>query len=81
MMERRNRVALEQMPKFTPEGRKRWEQIPADIRPKLLDNVYCVYCGDETTITNFSGSMQGADLVLVGECLKCHESVARVIEA
>ena len=73
-------MSVEQIPAFTPAARKRWEQIPVNIRPKLLANVYCVHCGDETTITNFSGSMQGADLVLVGECLKCHEGVARVIE-
>ena len=71
---------VEKLPNFTRPARKRWEQIPVDIRPKLLSNVYCVHCGGETSITNFSGSMQGVDLVLIGECSSCHEGVARVIE-
>ena len=73
-------MSVEQLPDFTPAARQRWETIPADIRPKLLANDYFVHCEKETTITNFKGTMQGLDLLLIGECLLCHEGVARVIE-
>jgi hypothetical protein len=32
-------MTVEQLPNFTPDARKRWETIPADVRPKLLANV------------------------------------------
>ena len=43
-------------------------------------NVWCGHCGHETTITNFSGTIKGGDLLLVGKCAECHGDVARVIE-
>ncbi len=71
---------VESFPDFTPPARRRWESIPADIRQRLLSNVWCVHCGHETTITNFSGTIKGGDLLLVGKCAECHGNVARVIE-
>ena len=73
-------MGVEQLPNFSHEARQLWELIPADIRPKLLANVFCVHCESEATITNFSGAMDGADLVLVGKCSECDGDVARVIE-
>jgi hypothetical protein len=32
------------------------------------------------TITNFSGTINRGDLLLVGKCAECHGDVARVIE-
>jgi hypothetical protein len=32
------------------------------------------------TITNFSGTIKGGDLLLMGKCAECHSDVARVIE-
>jgi hypothetical protein len=40
---------------------------PADIRQRLLSNVWCGQCRHETTITNFSGTIKGGDLLLVGQ--------------
>jgi hypothetical protein len=65
---------------FTKPARQRWESIPADIRQRLLSNVWCGQCCHETTITNFSGTLKGGDLLLVGKCAECHGDVARVIE-
>lgn len=73
-------MSVEQLPSFASAARTFWESIPADIRPKLLSNVYCVHCGDEVTITNFNGRVEGGDLILVGKCSVCGEGVARVIE-
>ena len=73
-------VGVESFPSFTKPARQRWESIPADIRQRLLSNVWCGQCRHETTITNFSGTIKGGDLLLVGKCAECRSDVARVIE-
>lgn len=73
-------VGVESFPSFTKPARQRWESIPADIRKRLLSYVWCGYCRHETTITNFSGTIKGGDLLLVGKCAECRSDVARVIE-
>ncbi len=35
-------VGVESFPSFTKPARQRWESIPADIRKRLLSNVWCV---------------------------------------
>ena len=52
----------------------------ADIRQLLLANVWCGQCRHKVTITNFSGTIEGGDLLLVGKCAGYHGDVARVIE-
>jgi len=73
-------MGIESLPEFSPAARQRWESIPADVRQRLLANVWCGHCRREVTITNFSGVMKGDDLLLVGKCAECHDDVARVIE-
>ena len=73
-------MTIESLPTFTKPARQRWESIPADIRQRLLSNVWCGQCRHETTITNFSGTIKGGDLLLVGKCAECRSDVARVIE-
>ena len=73
-------AGVESFPNFTKPARQRWESIPADIRQRLLTNVWCGQCRHETTITNFSGTIKGGDLLLVGKCAECRSDVARVIE-
>ena len=73
-------AGVESLPNFTKPARQRWESIPADIRQRLLSNVWCGQCRHETTITNFSDAIKGGDLLLVGKCAECHGDVARVIE-
>ena len=73
-------VGVESFPSFTKPARQRWESIPADIRQRLLSNVWCSQCRHETTITNFSSTIKEWGLLLVGTCAECHRDVARVIE-
>lgn len=73
-------TGVECLPTFTKSARQRWESIPADIRQRLLSNVWCGQCLHETTITNFSGTIKGGDLLLVGTCAECRSDMARVIE-
>ena len=73
-------VGVESFPSFTKPARQRWESIPADIRKRLLSNVWCGQCRHETTITNLSGTIKGGDLLLVGKCAECRSDVARVME-
>jgi len=73
-------MTIESLPAFTKPARQRWESIPADIRQRLLANVWCGDCRHDTTITNVTGTIQGGDLLLVGKCAECHSDVARVIE-
>ncbi len=73
-------MAGESLPNFTRLARQRWESIPADIRQRLLSNVWCGQCRHEVTITNFSGTIKNGNLLLVGKCAECHGDVARLIE-
>jgi hypothetical protein len=73
-------MVVESLPNFTRPARQRWEAIPSDSRQRLLVNVWCGQCRSEVTITNFSGTVNGGDLLLVGKCAECHGDVARVVE-
>ena len=37
-------MTIESLPTFTKPARQRWESIPADIRQRLLSNVWCGHC-------------------------------------
>ena len=65
---------------FTPQARALWDRMPEKYREKLLSNVYCTRCRDSVTITNYTGTVKGADLLLVGLCAVCRTDVARLIE-
>lgn len=73
-------MTIESLPTFTKPAWRRWESIPADIRHRLLSKVWGGQCRDETTIINFSGTIKGGDLLLMGKCAECRSDVARVIE-
>lgn len=73
-------MRVESIPSFSEPARQRWETIPSDLRKRLLGNVWCGKCCRETTIRNFSGTIKGGDLLLVGICAVCESDVARVIE-
>jgi hypothetical protein len=65
---------------LTPKARKIWRTIPANIRLKILNNVWCVQCKEITEIGNVSGKIESGMLVLRGMCTRCGGKVARVIE-
>jgi len=73
-------MTVESLPNFTRLARQRWESIPADIRQRLLANVWCGQCRHEVTITDFGGAIKGGDLLLVGKFTEYHGDVAWVIE-
>jgi hypothetical protein len=74
-------MPIESIPKFTAPAAKLWDAVPPDIRKLLLSNVWCVKCRHEVTITNFTGTVKGGDLLLVGKCAECHGDVARLVES
>jgi len=65
---------------LSPQARKIWEAVPADVRLQILNNVWCVSCSKTTGIGNVSGKKERGMLVLRGTCTKCGGEVARVIE-
>lgn len=65
-------MAVEALPNFTRPARLRWESIPANIRQRLLANAWCGQCRHEVTITNFTGTIKGGNLLLAGKCAECH---------
>lgn len=44
-------MVMESLPTFTKPARQRWESIPADIRQRLLSNVWCGRFGSHRFIT------------------------------
>lgn len=73
-------MTVESLPKFTTPAANLWATIPRETQKLLLSNVWCGKCRHEVTISNFSGAVQGGDLLLVGVCSECRADVARVIE-
>ena len=73
-------MTVESISKFTPAAAKLWEAVSTATRKLFLANVWCGNCRHEVTITNFSGTVKGGDLLLVGSCSECHGDVARLIE-
>ena len=68
------------MIKFDKKAMNRFNQIPDDIKSKILSNVYCSKCKDMVKIVDFEATMDKDDLVLKGKCEKCSGKVARLIE-
>ena len=68
------------LPKFTPQGKKRWEQIPEWARKEIMDSVWCSQCRTGAPMQLREGKMVGRSLVLRGTCKKCGSEAARVIE-
>ena len=73
-------MSVESIPSFTPAAAKFWQAIPAATRKLLLSNFWCGTCRHEVTITSFSGTVKGGDLLLVGFCSECRSDLARLIE-
>lgn len=59
---------------------KIWMELPADIRSKLLSNVWCPDCRKAVTICDYSADLDGGVVVLRGFCSTCGHKVARVLE-
>ncbi len=68
------------MIKFDKKAMNRFNQIPDDMKSKLLSNVYCSKCKDTVKIVDFEATMDKDDLILKGKCEKCSGNVARLIE-
>lgn len=77
---RQRTMAIETLPNFCRPARQRWESMSANIRQRLLTNIWCGQCRHEVTITNFSGTLRGGNLLQVGRCVECQGDVARVNE-
>ena len=74
------KAAVIQLPKFTPDARSRWDQVPESVRKEILDCVWCSHCRIGTSLQLRVGKMSGRSLVLQGTCKKCGGEAARVIE-
>lgn len=68
------------MIKFNKKAMQKFNQIPDDMKAKLLSNVYCSNCQDVVKIVEFEATVDGNDLVLKGKCENCSGKVARLIE-
>ncbi len=65
---------------FTPQARKMWNQIPEDLRLKILKNVWCPQCRKAVTMNTSSARIVAGDLLLQGTCAVCRSKVARLVE-
>ena len=68
------------MIKFNKKAMQKFNQIPDEIKSKILTNVYCSHCKDTVKIVEFEATVDGNDLVLKGKCGICSGKVARLIE-
>ena len=56
------------MIKFDKKAMQKFNEIPDDMKSKLLSNVYCSSCKDMVKIVDFEATMDRDDLVLKGKC-------------
>ena len=68
------------MIKFDKKAMQKFNQIPDDIKSKILSNVYCPNCKDTLRIVEFEATLDKDDLLLKGKCENCSGQVARLIE-
>jgi len=69
------------LPKFTPQARKRWGEVPEWAKKEIIEKVWCTRCGTAVPMQIREGRMEAKDLVLRGTCKKCGYEVARLIES
>ena len=62
------------------EALKIWLDLPADIRSKILSNVWCGQCRTAVTICDYGTDFDGGVMVLRGFCGNCGHKIARVLE-
>jgi len=62
------------------EALKIWMEPSADIRSKILSNVWCGQCMTAVTICDYNTDFDGGVVVLRGFCSTCGHKVARVLE-
>ena len=68
------------LPKFTPQARKRWEQVPEWAQVRILETVWCKNCLKGTSIELHAGRMEDKYLILEGKCRTCGNDVVRLVE-
>lgn len=62
------------------EANKKWLSIPADYRQMVIRNVFCGHCLDTVQIEKYIIKDFRDTIVLEGNCKKCGNKVARVID-
>jgi hypothetical protein len=67
-------------PQWTPEARKRWEQVPEWARKEILNDHWCPHCRTGRVMKVYEGKMHGRTLIIKGVCRTCEGEMARVIE-
>lgn len=75
-----NKAKTIPLPKFTPQAKKRWEQIPERTRKDIIENVWCPQCRTGVPMQLREGTMSRRSLVLRGACKKCGSEAARIVE-
>jgi hypothetical protein len=59
---------------------KKWENLPAKDKRKILENVYCKSCVSSVEMVKYKAVLEGVVVVLWGKCKMCGHEVARVLE-
>ncbi|MHB8077891.1 MAG: hypothetical protein ACYDIE_01375 [Candidatus Krumholzibacteriia bacterium] len=68
------------LPGFSARASRAWAGMPAEMRIRALNNVWCAGCRSGTSMALERATVTRGDLVLHGRCTKCGGSVARVVE-
>jgi hypothetical protein len=68
------------LPRFTPQAKKRWDEVPEWARKEIIENVWCTRCRTGVSMQIREGQMSAGSLVLRGTCKQCGHEVARVVE-
>ena len=64
----------------TKEALEIWMDLPADVRSKILSNVWCGQCATSVTMCDYNASLDRGVVVLRGFCSVCGHKIARVLE-
>jgi len=72
--------AKDGLPGFSAPALRAWDTLAAEMRIRILNNVWCGGCCAGTSIALKSARVSGSDLILRGRCTRCGGPVARVVE-
>jgi hypothetical protein len=57
-----------------------WSALSAEVRERILDNVWCSHCRDAVRIVNYAVLSKPGGIILDGICATCGNRVRRFVE-
>lgn len=62
------------------EDKQRWDDLPEEIKNRILDHVYCTKCSKSVRMVDYKLVIERGREILRGKCVNCSNYVVRVLD-